>query len=199
MRKLPAILLLCLIAAGLTGCAIHPVETPLTEANRQTQDRVVLKEIRRFGADGDWLVVRQYHSTDNLVSTVRNAPLSHAAVLDLSTDSVLEATAKGVHRTSLTEFVARSHRVQLLRPQWSTPANRQAALARGTSSIGKGYDFTGLAGWNHPDRLYCSELAVEIYTPWRTGGPPIPRPVAPDQLYHYARILYDSGPVGGLP
>ena len=42
-------LLLGLIAAGLTGCAIHPVETPLAAAHRLAQDRDVLKELRRLG------------------------------------------------------------------------------------------------------------------------------------------------------
>ena len=118
-------------------------------------DAQALQEIRRAGRNGDWLVIRGYHVTDNMVSAVTGTPWSHAAVLDLDNDRVIEAEAPGVHFTPLAAFVAKSHRLLLVRPLWSNEKTAPEALARARSSVGKGYDFLGLTGVDVPERFYC--------------------------------------------
>jgi len=183
-----------LIPFLLPSCAaVHCRECPPEAGTKATMNRAALEAIQQLGSDGDWLVVRKYHHTDNFIATVRNAPLSHAAVLDLKNQRVVEATAMGTHVTPLAELIADSHRLLLIRPKWANPANREAAVERATALVGKKYDFLGLLGGNVKDRYYCSELALTIYQPFQKRDDIIPHPVAPDQLYFYGRILYDTG------
>lgn len=175
------------------SCAVHPVETPPGPALRIKLTNEAQSAILKTGAAGDWLVVRKYHATDNFIATVRNAPFSHAAVLDPARKMVIESEASGVHATPLMDFLSSCHRVMLVRPKWSTTETRQAALAKAESVVGKPYDLLGLAALDIPDRYYCSELAMIIYRPWLTQQDIIPSPIAPDQLYYFGRVLYDSG------
>jgi hypothetical protein len=183
-----------LLAALLAGCAAAPFSEPRPPpAARQPRDAETLAEVRRLGRDGDWLVARGYHLSDNLVATITNKPFSHSAVLDLENDRVVEAESPGVHFTPLAEFVAKSHRVLLVRPVWSRDETRAAAIAKARSVVGKPYDFLGLVGLDVPDRFYCSGLAVEIYRPYIRDSDLVPHPVEPGQLHYWGRILYDSG------
>ncbi len=176
-----------------TSCAVHSLVTPLPQNSRIKASATALHEICQSGADGDWLVVRQYHATDNFVATVRNCPFSHAAVLLLREQAVIESTASGVHQTPLTEFIDRSHRILLIRPKWAETTTQPAVVAKAKSLCGKPYDFLGLVGLDVPDRYYCSELVMALYQPQQTKMDRIPHPVAPDQLYYYGKILYDTG------
>jgi hypothetical protein len=98
-----------------------------------------------------------------------------------------------VHRSTLPAFLEKTHRLLLVRPDWSTDKTALEALSNARALVGKGYDFLGLAGINNPERFYCSELAVAVYRPYIPVGQRIPRPVAPSQLHYWGRILYDSG------
>jgi hypothetical protein len=183
----------CLVAAlALCACAAHFKEPAPHDGSR---DSVTLDAIRNLGADGDWLVVRGYHLSDDLVATLTNKPFSHAAVLDLANDRVVEAESKGVHFTPLAEFVAKSHRVLLVRPVWSNEASRKVAIQKARDVAGRPYDFLGLVGIDTPDRYYCSGLAVEVYRPFIREADLVPHPVEPGQLHYWGRILYDSGPI----
>lgn len=184
--------LLCVLAAG---CATRAIEIHPGAEARAPRDQATLEAVRTLGRDGDWLVIRGYHATDNLVATVTNKPFSHAGVLDLGRDEVVEAEAQGVHVSSLPAFVAKSHRLLLIRPVWSDAASAAPALAKARSVVGRPYDFLGLVGLNIPDTYYCSELALEIYRPWIRREEILPRPIEPGQLHHWGRILYDSGPL----
>ena len=160
---------------------------------KPVHDAHVLDELRRLGRNGDWLVIRGYHATDNMVSVATNSPWSHAAVLDKDHDQVVEAEGKGVHATPLPEFVAKSHRLLLVRSNWATEKSSTQAVHNARKWVGKAYDFLGLAGLDIPDRYYCSELAVAVYRESVPSGTYIPRPVTPAQLHYWGRILYDSG------
>ncbi|MEW6330138.1 MAG: YiiX/YebB-like N1pC/P60 family cysteine hydrolase [Pseudomonadota bacterium] len=153
----------------------------------------ILEALTSLGRNGDWLVIRGYHASDNAVSVLTNTPWSHAAVLDMDNRQVIEAESQGVHVSPLSGFVAKSHRLLLIRPNWSTEKSSFQALGEARSLVGKGYDFMGLAGVNVPDRYYCSELAVAVYKSYIPEDERIPRPVTPAQLHHWGRILYDSG------
>lgn len=183
------------IAIALAGCAATRVveTTPSAEA-RASADAETLARVRDSGRDGDWLVIRGYHLSDHFVATVTNNPFSHAAVLDLANDRVIEAEAKGIHVTALGQFVAKSHRLLLIRPMWSTAASGAAALARARALVGRQYDFLGLIGVDVPDRYYCSELTLEVYRPFIPAADVVPRPIEPGKLHYWGRVLYDSGP-----
>ena len=177
----------------LSACATPAVVRPVAADLKSVRDAQMLHEVRRLGRNGDWLVIRGYHATDHLVSVATNTPWSHAAVLDVDRDQVVEAEGRGVHSTPLPEFVAKSHRLMLVRSNWATDKSSLEAVHNARTWVGKGYDFLGLAGLNIPDRYYCSELAVAAYRAYIPSGAYIPRPVAPAQLHYWGRILYDSG------
>jgi hypothetical protein len=184
-----------LVTAGmLAGCAASRfVETSPEGATRDRRDAAALEEVRRLGRDGDWLVIRGYHLSDNLVASLTNKPFSHAAVLDKANDRVIEAEATGVHFTPLPEFVAKSHRLLLIHPVWSDAASADAALKKAREVVGRPYDFLGLIGLGIPDSYYCSSLTIEVYRPYIRPDDQVPRPVEPGQLMYWGRILYDSG------
>lgn len=182
-----------LIALVLAGCATPPIVYPPGAELKSARDAEMLGVVRQLGRNGDWLVIRGYHATDHLVSVATNTPWSHAAVLDADNDQVIEAEAQGVHLSPLPEFVAKSHRLLLVRPSWAVGKAPDEALGKARAFVGKGYDFLGLAGVNVPERFYCSELAVAVYQSHIPAGMRIPRPVEPAQLHYWGRILYDSG------
>lgn len=186
---------LCGLAAvlHLTGCAVTAVVSPPPTEVRLTRQTEILETLNRLGRNGDWLVIRGYHVTDNAVSVLTNTPWSHAAVLDMDNQQVIEAESRGVHTSTLSAFIAKSHRLLLIRPKWATDKSSFQALVGARALVGKGYDFLGLAGVNVPDRFYCSELAVAVYKSYIPDDEHIPRPVTPAQLHHWGRILYDSG------
>ena len=182
-----------IVISCIAGCAVPAtVAAPVADV-KAVREADTLERVRRLGHDGDWLVIRGYHATDDFVSVVTNTPWSHAAVLDVEKDEVIEAEGQGIHTTSLPAFIAKAHRLLLVRPDWSTETSARAALIKARALVGNRYDFLGLVALNVPDRYYCSELAVAVYRSHIPAGEPIPRPVTPAQLHHWGKILYDSG------
>ena len=181
------------------GCATPRVVVPPSDELKSARYSEALAEIRRVGRNGDWIVIRGYHATDNLVAVATNTPWTHAAVLDLGKGEVIEAEAQGVHGSPLEQLVGRAHRLLLVRPSWANDSTSTEAVVRARSLVGKGYDFLGLAGIDDPERYYCSELAIAVYRPYIPKNERIPRPVAPSQLHYWGRILYDSGDPSALP
>lgn len=186
MYKIAASIFSVLIYAG---CAVQPFVghqvNPASSANK-------LVAITKLAKHGDWLAVRGTHETDNLVSTLTNMPLSHAAILDLERGEVIEAEGIGIHTTSIADFIAKSKRFLIIRPIWATGDKAaNTAVIRARELVGKKYDYFGLVGINMKDRFYCTELVVSVYEPVKN---PIPLVIAPGQLYHWGTIIYDSGP-----
>lgn len=191
MRTVLAPLLLILFTWGCTAPIL--VRPP---ADRQEREALALREVTRLGQPGDWLVMRGYHATDNLVSAVTAEPFSHVAVLDAERGLVIEAEGRGLHTAPLADFLHRAHRVILMRPLWATtPERQQAAVEKARSLVGRPYDFTGLVGLNVADRYYCSELAVAAYAPHASRKDRLPLVIPPGDMHHWATILWDSGPV----
>jgi uncharacterized protein YycO len=182
-----------LLLACLIGCAVQPIARRSDADAPAERDAQILTALRELGRNGDWLVARGYHVTDNMVASLTNMPFSHAAVLDRDSDQVIEAESVGVHTTPLAQFVAKSQRVMLVRPVWADASNAMAATVKARSLVGRPYDFLGLVGVSVPDEYYCSELAIEIYRPFVRREDIIPRPVAPGQLHYWGRIVFDSG------
>lgn len=181
------------VVLHLWGCATPAVVSPPPMEIKAARQAEILETLNRLGRNGDWLVIRGYHATDNAVSVLTNTPWSHAAVLDKGNHQVIEAESQGVHLSPLSEFVAKSHRLLLIRPNWATEKSTFQALAAARALVGRGYDFLGLTGVDVPDRYYCSELAVAVYKAYIPASERIPRPVTPAQLHYWGRILYDSG------
>ena len=186
-----SLLVVSLSLACSRPVVVHPPR------NREAREAVMLAHLHAKGQPGDWLVVRGYHATDHLVSTLTNSPFSHAAVLDPEKDQVIEAEGVGLHTTPTADFVKKAQRLMLVRAQWATTPERQgAAVEKARSLVGRPYDFTGLVGLNLPNRYYCSELAVAVYAPHvsrtRDHLPPV---VPPDQLHYWGTVIWDSGAV----
>jgi hypothetical protein len=182
-----------IVAVAWVGC-VHPAATLKPAADlRASQSVRIIEAVTSLGRDGDWLVVRGYKATDDLIAGVVNAPISHVGVLDLGRREVIEADSSGVHATPLAAFVDHSHRLILVRPIWSDEG-REAALARARGLVGKAYDFSGLVGLDAPERYYCSELAMRVYADFQREQHDIPRVIEPGFLYLWGSILFDSRP-----
>lgn len=175
------------------ACSRPVVVAPLPAELQSSREAGTLAALRRLGRDGDWLVIRGRKGTDNLVSLVTNAPFSHAAVLDLGQEQVIEADASGVHATPLPAFLMKAHRLLLVRPVWSREDRPAQAVAKARGLVGRPYDFTGLVGLNVPSSYYCSELAVAVYRPWVRPSDHVPPIIPPHELHYWGRILFDSG------
>lgn len=174
--------------------APRPVHPPANEL-RAKQTAAMLEQVLHLGKNGDWLVIRGYHSTDQLVAVATRTPLSHAAVLDMENHQVIEAEGKGVHATKLRDFINKAHRLLLIRPIWAQkPGAGDQALAVARKLVGMPYDFLGTVGLDHPHAYYCSELAVRVYRNYITKQDKLPKVMEPGQMYLWGTILYDSRP-----
>jgi uncharacterized protein YycO len=190
MRKIAAAIFLIFI---YSSCAVQ------TDVDRQVNtasNTEKIAAIKKLAKHGDWFAVRGTHETDNLVSTLTNMPLSHAAIYDAENSGVIEADGTGIHTNTIETFVAKSRRILIIRPIWATSEQAtKDAVIRAREAVGKKYDYLGLIGLNVKDRYYCTELAVSAYQPKEHSTKnPIPPVIAPGQLYHWGTIIYDSGP-----
>jgi hypothetical protein len=149
------------------------------------------RAIEALAGDGMWLVARGYHIGDDIIAIATNSPLSHACVLDLGRQEVIEALGHGVVATPLGEFLRHSHRLLVIRPNGWTREKGAEALARARGKVGSGYDFLGIVGAPSKTRFYCSELAL-----WSMGFP-VDRK-GPHRIFHprhldeRGEVLFDS-------
>ncbi|MBP9204343.1 MAG: hypothetical protein KBG28_10290 [Kofleriaceae bacterium] len=149
-------------------------------------------------ADGMILVVRGYHAGDDFIAVMSNAEYSHAMVLDLGRGEVIEAVGEGVIVTPLAKVLSESHQIMLIRPADFTVDAGRAALARARTTVGAGYDYTGIVGAPSRDRYYCSELAAWSWNvPVDRWGPGAV--IHPEQLTALGEVLFTSGPRDGKP
>ncbi len=182
------LLLLLVILIMTSACAHYQVKGPTIDL------ATVLPQVREKLRHGDWLVIRGTESGDNFISGVTRSVLSHAAIYDAEKDQVIEAKAKGIKSSTLTDFLGTARRVLVLRPYWHTEENAKIAVAWSWEKIGRPYNFTGLVGLNMPDSYYCTQLVLKAYTHFNDETPnPLIRIVRPDKLYHWGTIIYDSG------
>lgn len=182
--------------AALLGLVLLACTRPLSVAPApEPTVNAILAALQTHGQPGDWIVRRGLHRTDDAVALLTQDPFSHAALLDAERSQVIEADGRGgVHTTSIQEFARASQRVWILRPRWSNAERGPSAVAEARTWVGRKYDFTGLSGLDHPDRLYCSELCVQAYRPWIPPGTRIPPVIAPGRMHDWATVVWDSGP-----
>lgn len=189
MRLIPSILIIF-----LSGCLARPVVVKPDTPEHKLQNEIIIKSVLDVAETGDWLVIRGYHASDNLVANMTNVPISHVGVFDPASKTVIEAEGEGVHTSTLEEFVDKSYRLFVIRPRWRNSKNGAKAWINAKQLIGKDYDYLGTVGFNYPGKYYCSELAVTIYKPWYSGKEKFPGVIKPGELYLYGEILYDSLP-----
>jgi uncharacterized protein YycO len=186
------VLLLSLL--GLTGCLARTAIDNHDPSLHQSQNDVIATAITEKARTGDWLVIRGYHATDQLVANATGIPISHVGIYNGNTRQVIEAEGKGVHLTDLEDFIDKSYRLLIIRPRWRSPENSEAAWAAAEALVNKDYDFLGTIGFDFPDHYYCSELAIYIYRPWYSGKERFPDVIKPGELYLFGTVLYDSLP-----
>ena len=184
--------MICAVTA--LGCAPQLIVHPPAEPIRHEQSDKWLAVIQERAQPGDWLVIRGYTPSDNLVVAATNIPLSHAAVLDKEKNRVIEAVGKGVRFVKLAKFIKKSHRLLLIRPIWWSPKKGARAVKRSISVVGRGYDFMGTIGGGNPEQFYCSELAIWAYGPHNAEKEHFPKVMEPGQMYLWGTILFDSRP-----
>jgi hypothetical protein len=190
------ILAVFLLAAAVTGCAgLRPVfrqSGPSVDA----QTRAWQKKILRKGQDGDWLIIRGYSSTGDLVAAAGNTEFSHVGILDASHGEIIEAVSPEVCALSLQSFLEEADRVVLIRPTGATWVSGREALAKARSQIGAPYDLPGTMGLPEAGKFYCSELAawsvgMEVD---REGTSEILHPAA---MLEFGVVLFDSASRSG--
>ncbi|MCP4023357.1 MAG: hypothetical protein GY729_16045 [Desulfobacteraceae bacterium] len=178
----------------IVSCVARPVVHISDLKKHAQQNKFITEAVHTFARTGDWLVIRGYNATDNLVSNITAIPISHVGVFDSESSTVIEAEGKGVHETSLDKFVNKSYRLLIIRPRWLQDTNRKKVISNTRKLIGKNYDFLGTIGFNYPDSYYCSELAVFIFKEWHSSKEKFPFVIKPGDLYLYGKILFDSLP-----
>jgi hypothetical protein len=184
------LLLPLLFLACSRPIVVHPTN------GHETRERRMLEALRATGRPGDWLVIRGYHATDNLVSALTNSPFSHATILDPEREQVVEAEGVGIHTTPLEAFAKKAQRLMIVRPLWtSEPGQPASAVAWACAAVGKKYDYLGLVGLNAPSKCYCSELAVQAYGTRDRLKAHLSPVIPPNELHYYGTIVYDSGAV----
>ena len=179
---------------ALLSCVARPVVVKKDVKKHLEQNYAIEQKITGLARTGDWLVIRGYHATDNLVSNTTGIPISHVALFNLGSFQVIEAEGKGVHATELKEFVDKSYRLLVIRPRWRTEENAERAWENALRLVGKNYDYLGTIGFNYPNKYYCSELAITVYKEWFSGKEKFPNIIKPGELYLYGTVLYDSLP-----
>ncbi|MBT1443658.1 hypothetical protein KJI95_03855 [Shewanella sp. JM162201] len=186
----------CLLIAitVLLGCMARPTVEITSQTIHAEQNMRIKEQLLKLAKTGDWLVIRGYHATDNLVTNATGIPISHVGVFNRDSLKIVEAEGQGVHLSELDDFIDKSYRLIIIRPRWRTEANAIAAWNKAEKLVGSNYDFLGTIGFNYPNNYYCSELAVSIYSEWYSGKEKFPAVVKPGELYLWGSVLYDSLP-----
>ncbi len=186
---------LVVTAAVATMACSHSVlvHRPKDQAIDQALTTLWTKEIQRVAQDGDWLLVRSYASVgDAIVVLTSGEEISHAAMYDGKTGTVIEAITPEVREISLEQLVGRNRYVIVVRPPGSAAAKR-ASVVRARSTVGTGFDLRGMFGVaDRKDRFYCSEL---VY--WAGGVAERDHDahfiITPVSLIEHGEVVYFSG------
>jgi uncharacterized protein YycO len=181
-------------AMAATGCG-HSVlvHRPKDAEIDKALTKMWTAEIARVAQDGDWLLVRSYASVgDAIVVLTSGEEISHAAMYDGKTGTVIEAITPNVREIPLEELVGRNRYVIVVRPQTSA-AEKRASVMRARSTIGTAFDLRGMFGVaDRKDRFYCSEL---VY--WAGGVADRDSKdhfiITPVSLIDHGEVVYFSG------
>jgi uncharacterized protein YycO len=186
--------LLLLLSLSLAACANSVmVKRPSDPVVDRALTQMWTEEIRRVAQDGDWFLVRSYAGVgDAIVVLTGGEEITHAAMYDGKTGTVIEAITPVVREIPLEALVERNRYLILVRGR-GTPAEKRAAVERARTTIGTGFDLRGMFGVaDRKDRFYCSEL---VY--WAHGlGKRDSKShfiITPASLINYGEVVYFSG------
>lgn len=135
------------------------MRVPTTTQSFPTQERDKVLDLIQ---PGDVILETNdaYPGWQVLEKTVFNSDYTHAAIYE-GDGKFLEATTgdpsgKGVVRTDLKEYLEGRINLEIIRPPYKTPEDREAALNYARAQLGKPYD----AAFNQKDdkEHYCAEL-----------------------------------------
>lgn len=181
------------VAGFLTVYEGRPEGTP-TGALAERTTAEWLRRLETDARQGYWLVVRGTHIGDQVVAAGSGGELTHAALLDHETGTVIEAIGKGVIETPVEELLAQSHRLVVVRPRDYTEDEGARAVARARGHLGYQYDWLGAAlGLGADRRFYCTELAIDAYRARDRGWMPA-GVIHPEHMERYGEVVFDSGP-----
>ncbi len=172
----------------LFSCSNTIVKKPKSEVALK-EEQLFKKDIIALGKDGYFLVARGYKFNDHLVSTATLSDYSHAVILDITNDNIIEATASGVHPLALDSFIHKSFKITLVKPVGYTPLRAINALQCCADKFGKPYDFTGTVGIDRTEKYYCSELVVECYQ-HLVDSLQLPHIITPEKVLEYGKTIY---------
>lgn len=199
MKRLTTALFL-MVAVMATGCSgslmvKRPTEKKLDEA----YSTMWVEDLQDNARDGDLILRRGYAVLSDVITIVTGgADMSHAAIYDGETGTVIEAVDGGVKETDLREYVSGAHRVMIVRPKGLSWSERRAAVLRARSAIGTPFDYAGFVGLQSDERFYCSELVVWAMTAG-ADGVESGRIITPGRLIDVGDTVYDSGERGAQP
>jgi uncharacterized protein YycO len=183
-------IILCCIILFCVSCK-YPIVKKTTSKEAHEEEKQFKKEIIALGQDGYFLVARGYKFNDHIVTTATISDYSHAVILDVSNDKIIEATGDGVHPLSLDSFIHKSHKITMVKPYGYNPTRAKDALTCCEAKYGKPYDYTGTVGIDRTDKYYCSELVVECYQ-HLVDSLKIPRIITPKHMLEYGETIYIS-------
>jgi uncharacterized protein YycO len=188
------------LSATATGCSHSMVVS--RPADKQVDEAYTVQfadDLEANAQDGDIVLRRGYAVLSDMITLVTSGPdMSHAAIYDAQTKTVIEAVDGGVKETNLRDFVSGAHRVMIVRPADLRWTDRRAAVEKARTAIGTPFDYSGFVGLDNPNRFYCSELvawAIDL----RGRGYRVSRLIAPGALAKYGDTVYDSGERGKAP
>lgn len=189
-RALLPLLSLCLTAACSHSVLVKRPADPVVD---RALTQMWTEEIRRVAQDGDWLLVRSYASVgDAIVVLTGGEEITHAAMYDGKTGTVIEAITPVIREIPLEALVERNRYIIIVRGAGSAEEKR-AAVARARTTLGTGFDLRGMFGVaDRKDRFYCSEL---VY--WASGLAERDRKshfiITPASLLEHGEVVYFSG------
>lgn len=191
--------LLPLVSLGLSLCITTAcshsvlVKRPADPVVDRALTQMWTEEIRRVAQDGDWLLVRSYASVgDAIVVLTGGEEITHAAMYDGKTGTVIEAITPVIREIPLEALVERNRYIVIVRGAGSA-ADKRAAVVRARTTLGTGFDLRGMFGVaDRKDRFYCSEL---VY--WASGlaerDPKSHFIITPASLLEHGEVVYFSG------
>lgn len=118
------------------------------------------------------------HTDYNLLNLLIPGRWDHA-MLYSGYDTIIEATAEGVHEKSLQLALSHCDSICLLKPLFASKDLMDKAVGVARTQLGKEYDYNFEYQLDGDEKLYCSELAWYVYD---HACRPLVAPFQPD--YH---------------
>jgi hypothetical protein len=190
---LPVIVLTCALQPAACSRSLS-IARPTDPAVDEAYSQAWIAEVVDHAEDGDLVLRRGYALlSDVIVALTPGDAISHAAIYDAETQTVIEAVDPAVREQPVANYIRGAHRIVVLRPSGLSPAERRAAVLRARGAIGTGFDHRGFIGWDDESRFYCSEFVVWAISA-RERGLPVDALVIPGQLDRYGTVVLDTGP-----